>query len=648
MFLIKQKRQGWKVRRQDTEAVVSNCLKKHLSVAFNGLVFGLCLLTVQSATGPGRLHAQRAEGRPKAAMVARSILEQRADRMARQDHLLVDFYRIYRKLAYPLPVTSIAPHEIQVEGIARYPWEIWMIWKLEDRVHSLAWSGQWSNNEVHRSLVERDLLALARWPGYNVWEEPHLSVGHIGRLMAVALDEWSWLSEETRSALIDACRRLVSAHASWFKESRAHLQDFRHILDHPDRRSLIHNIPVIATIGLAMAAGLSEHPLQAQLDEHVEAVILAELELRSEGVSEAISYDGYILDFVVDWLAHSRREPGRNILKHPELKRLMNQPVILATPGKIETFAPLNDVEPIEMPYHAAVHAKLLDDLEDRTFSWFLERYPKELLPADSLAALATAESWPAEEEPRAGAFRGLYAHVLRTGWSPEDLAVVISASESSSGHIQRDNGSLVIGKEGRWVVDDPGYQQYLAGEEREFTIGATAHNFPVINGEAQMKRQLGDQLCRQIEGGLLESRIDLSEGYPEELGLEQLIRQVWVLNDDYVVVADQIRSSRPLETIQYNWHAHAETGVWVDPRGRGLIYTPQTRLWLESPEHPLSGEDVKRLPGSRGQMTFQSIFEADQENVVWWIFSFDEPARFQLSPDQQSLVIKGRTLSLP
>jgi len=613
-----------------------------LLIPFLGyLVFGL-------AGGPeSRRHVQAAQGQEEVAQRARQVLFERAEELARQDRLVADFYRIYRKLAYPLPVTSINPHDIQVEGLKQYPWEIWMIWELEERIHSLAWSGEWSGNQGHRNLAERDLAALTLWPTYNLWDNPHLSVGHTGRLMAVALKEWSWLSDEVRSALSGACFRLVSMHAPWFKESRARLQNVQDILSHTERGSLIHNIPVIATLGMAMAARASQHPLQDELDGHLRALILAELELRTEGVTEAISYDGYILDFVVDWLSDVAEELRGEILQHPEFSRMMRQAVLLATPGRLETFAPINDVEALEMPYHAGILAKTMEEVADPVLAWFLKRYPIELLPADALAALASSDQWPREEAPKGGAYPGLYVYILRSGWSADDVAVVISASESPSGHIQRDNGTLVIGTEKMWLIDDPGYQQYLPGEEREFTIGPTAHNAPVINGVAQSNRSLGDVSCRQLEPGVLRSTLDLTPAYPDQLGLERVIRDVWLVEDEYVVVADQVRGKSSLQSVQYNWHAHPEAAVWVDQSGRGLIDAAPAQLWLQCAGRRLSGVDLKRLPGSRGQMTFQLTTPIEGEGVFWWIFSLGKPVEYRLSPTQDSLLVGSRSFSI-
>jgi len=59
------------------------------------------------------------------------------------------------------------------------------------------------------------------------------------------------------------------------------------------------------------------------------------------------------------------------------------------------------------------------------------------------------------------GALDVHYTAVLRSGWEAEDLAVAISCSNSPTDHIQRDNGTLVVGTRGHWLIADPGYQQY-------------------------------------------------------------------------------------------------------------------------------------------------------------------------------------------
>ena len=104
----------------------------------------------------------------------------------------------------------------------------------------------------------------------------------------------------------------------------------------------------------------------------------------------------------------------------------------------------------------------------------------------DALAALHRTESVAAAAAPRPGAIDAHYAAVLRSGWEADDLAVAVSCSTSPMDHLQTDSGTLVLGTRTHWLIADPGYQQYAPGEERDFTVGATSHNVPLINGQAR------------------------------------------------------------------------------------------------------------------------------------------------------------------
>ncbi|MCX6624629.1 MAG: hypothetical protein NTY38_26925, partial [Acidobacteria bacterium] len=86
-------------------------------------------------------------------------IHRRADWHRSQHHLAVDYYRIRRKLAYPLPARSLAIPNMPVPSIEDYPWAIWMLWALEERIYSLAWAAEWKQDEQLASLASRDLLA---------------------------------------------------------------------------------------------------------------------------------------------------------------------------------------------------------------------------------------------------------------------------------------------------------------------------------------------------------------------------------------------------------------------------------------------------------------------------------------------------------
>ena len=572
------------------------------------------------------------------------LIQRRASGFASQEFLLVDFYRIYQKVAYPLPVREIQNPEFHVEGIPEYPWEIWMTWELEQRINSLGWAGEWFGQAGYRALVQRDLKALTGWPAYDFWERPHLAGAHAVRIMVTAYRNWAWLDPELKESIERSCARAVDLQAAWL-EDRLQLKTVGQILNSPRRGSFTHNIPTIATIGLCMAARLCEHPLKNDLERHTKALVAAQFELRKTGFTEAISYDGYILDFVADWLRDAPPEVRQQVLENPELGRMLEQSVVLAAPGNMMNVAPFNDVEARQMPFHASAHAKFARMKAMPRSAWFLGRCPLEWLRSDALAAIHELQTGLSEQGPAPGALDGLYALVLRSGWDESDLAVALSATGTPPGHIQRDNGSVVIGTHGAWLIDDPGYQQYVPGLEREFTLGRTAHNYPLVNGHTQKVNSVKRLPCTQ-SSDLLHMAVDITGGYDRFLNLDLVRRDAWMLDNRIVVIADRI-SGADVVNCEYYWHANPESALWVQDDAC-LISLGVANLWVQCANASVQGEEIGRLPGTRGQITIHAELAAGKDACLWWFFNLgDSPVEFELESGGLAVGVSGRRLAV-
>ena len=272
-------------------------------------------------------------------------------------------------------------------------------------------------------------------------------------------------------------------------------------------------------------------------------------------------------------------------------------------------------------------------------------RCPLDVLRSDALAALGEAAPALAGKAPAAGALDAHYAAVLRSGWEADDLAVAVSCSNSSMGHIHSDSGTLVIGTRGRWLVTDPGYQQYVQGEEREFTIGPAAHNGPLINGRGPSQKRPRRIALEDIGSSMHRVAIDLTACYPAAAAVKTLVRNVWLSGRDLVVVADQIESQQPASAT-YHWHSHPDAAWWFEA-GWALLALDEARLWVASSGSRLSGANLERLPGSRGQLSLASTVEAPGP-VVWWVFALaaDRPD-LQTSADGREVHVQGKMFSV-
>jgi hypothetical protein len=573
-------------------------------------------------------------------------VERRAREYLPQRRLVVDYYRIGRKLAYPLPVTSLSLPDVPVPGISNYPWGTWMTWTLEERILSLGWIAEWFGDEEARRVASVDLTALAQWPQYGQYAGgSNLSSAHTGRILWIASTRWPWVGEELRCRLREACHRHVEGCLSASNKllGAAHTKD--DILRRDAPHGVLHNIGLISTVGAALTATAAQHPAASLLGAQLLALFGAVLELRSKGFSEGVAYDGYVLDFIADWLSTLPEKDRSPILDHPNLDHYLDQSYMLAAPGASEQVAEIGDVEPREMPFHLSAQAKLLALRGNATRGWHLARCSADWFRTDGLAALRSAKGELSGSTPRAGALDAHYAAVLRTGWEADDVAVAVSCTDSPMGHLPSDNGTLVIGTRGKWLIADPGYQQYAKGDEREFTIGPTAHNAPLINGIAQTQKRPRRLVLEDAGPSVRRVAIDLTACYPPSAPLITLVRHVWLSDKDLVVVADQMEGKQPLQAT-YHWHGHPACAWWVEDKW-ALLTLDGVQLRVTCPQTRLSGTNLHRLPGSRGQLSLVCSLE-NAGPVVWWVFlPGDQRSELHAAPDGRQIHVLGRTFAV-
>lgn len=571
-------------------------------------------------------------------------IRRRADAFLKQDYLVVDYYRIRRKLAYPLPVSSLSIPDVVVPTIGNYPWGTWILWTLEERIFSLASAFEWFGDELARQAVMRDLDALGRWPVYNQYDYPDLTEGHSARLLWAALAHWDWLDDKTRESVRAGAVRLVEATAALADAKFGEFDSKEEILEREDAHRVVHNIPVIGTIGAAMCARVLGHDAGARLDACVHMVMGATLDIRARGFSEGVAYDGYVLDFVMDWLSGLPQEERRGILEHPRLKDYLEESYLLSAPGDAMQVAELSDVEPKEMPFHIGAQAKLQRFKPDEVRGWHLERCRLDWVRSDGLRALHGLEE-TLSKAPPAGAANAHYAVALRTGWNAEDLAVAMACSNSPMGHIHMDNGSITIGTQGAWFITDPGYQQYMKDAEREFTVGPKAHNPPIINGVAQSSKAPRLIALEKGANDTFKTSIDLTGCYADEAGVSNAARTVWLWKAGVVLVADEVRLPSP-GALAYHWHGHEDAAWWIED-GWARLVLRDTVLWFQASVPSISPEGLVRLPGSGGPLTLVSEM-AEAPQVVWWVFSFSpEKPEVDWDAADTAVSVNGRPFEL-
>jgi hypothetical protein len=568
-------------------------------------------------------------------------IRQRARGYVRQRRLVVDYYRVGRQLAYPLPLKSLPVPDVPVPGIASYPWATWLSWTLEERIGALGWAAEWFADGEARNAAATDLAALTAWPHY----ETGLCSAHTGRILWTAATRWTWVGGDLRHKLREACRRHMEPGLAASEKLVGTAATKVDILRQKTPHARLHNIGLISTVGAALTAAAAQHPARSVLNARVTALFEAVLELRAGGFSEGVAYDGYVLDFIADWLGTLPEKDRSPILEHPHLGHFLDESIMLSAPAAAAQVAELGDVEPREMPFHLSAQAKLLNLHANPAAAWHLARCPAGWIRTDGLAAIRLAKHDQPTDVPPAGAMDAHYAAVLRSGWETDDLAVAVSCTTSPMGHLPRDNGTIVLGTQGNWLITDPGYQQYAKGDEQDFTVGPTAHNAPVINGAAQTQKRPRRTVLENEGPNLHHVAVDLAACYPPAVAVTTLVRHVWLADKNLVVVADQMEGKDPLQAT-YHWHGHSNCAWWFEDNWAGLTLGG-VQLWFTCAQATVSGANLHRLPGSRGQLSLVCRLD-EVPPVVWWVFAlgYDRPV-LHAAPDWQQMRIRNRTFSL-
>ncbi len=571
---------------------------------------------------------------------------------ARQTHLHVDYYRIRRRMAVKLPATDMAFFHGTLGEFDGYPWPIWFVFALENRVAALAWAGEWCDNADWRALAEQDLAAMGSWSQFRQYDKPDLGVGHSGRLMWYALTHWSWLSEDCKKELHKACKQLVDEALTGLELHNRFFDNTEDLLSRDlvgKEAMLLHNIPVIGTLGAALAASCINHPRIEELHTWAEIHVTATLEALGRGFTEGVAYDGYVMDFAYCWLRVLDEERRNKILEHPNIGKGLEQCLALACPGRRYDVAEIADVESQQWPFHNSAQSYLYYLIGGAERAEYLKHYNIEWARLLSLALIRDTIDEPKTETPKPGAWDSINASILRSGWEAEDVALIASSSNCHMGHIHYDAGSIVIGHQGHWLLDDPGYQQYLRTSEREFTVGPDSHNAPVFNGQAQTLRGVTRLAHDDQDPDKMHMAFDMTQAYDSELGIKRVRRYLWLINKRLIVIADDIEAKDEKE-LRYNWHAKPGADWSCDALACG-IHADEHALYfhcLNADEDIYSFNNISRFKGSRGHQTWQ-VNQQVTKTVNWWVIDTqlcDET--WYLSDDNRSLSLLGHQLDVP
>ncbi len=555
----------------------------------------------------------------------RELRQRTATQKARRE-VTVYYYRIGHTLAFPLPVTRRPARAELPPGVANltYPWLIWLTWELEERWRLLHAAWRTLGDAESGRLLQRELAALAGWEKFTEMND-QLGLGgaHLAGCLAQALaDPTGWDPVLLAQARATARRFLEGDVPPWFAKQWA--------AERPWIPQRLVNIPVITLARAAELARVTGHPQLATLDAKMVEILRTWARFRTgpERHTEGTTYDGYLLDSVTAWLAAHPQRAGLIAECGPALRSVADQWIHLTLPGRADLHAPLGDVEP-EMPFWTTVLARAAVWHSLPEADWLLQRIPPARLPAAMIVEALGPGSAPRvpPRAPAAGPREHPHAISLRSGWAAGDVAAIVSAVRNPMGHLQADSGQVVLGWHGRFWITDPGYQQYRAGEERDYTLGVQAHNAPVINGTLQKPRRAEVRIVGTDSAGRQHTRLQLAGCYPGLPPAAVVTRDVWLARTGAaaVVVRDAFDGLPAGAEIRHHWlGGHHLAWAFVD--GWARLSDGRRAVWLGHAAAPLAPASLTRHPGSRGPIAIAHPTKlTGTGGASWWVLWCDE-----------------------
>lgn len=556
--------------------------------------------------------------RPGGLPSALAELQARGQAEASRQFLQVHLYRVRRRLALRLPLQALPKPPSQVGVIQGYPWSIWILWQIEARMLGLGVAADREPQGKATQIFHRDFSGLLEWNPQEVSKDHGLAGAHLLRCVSYLISR-NLAAGETAQSFLHA---LITAHRPHLDRQWSTLQEEK--TTGTTWPKPYYNIYCILPFALALAARTISHPMLEEIEALTEETLMMLAEARRTGWTEGWSYDAYVQDFLADWLLAraSTGDAGSVDLAgvYDALRPSLLEPLHLTCPG--EEFLPplLGDSECPEMFFHWSAAAKWYALMTDPALLELLKHADFAQVSSDALLW------WPKiprlESRSRGGESATVTpnAIVLASGTARDDIKVTIGAARCQNGHQQADRGHVSIGSGSHWIVQDPGYRQYLRNSEHTFATGAIAHNCPVIDGQGLalegVRQVLLDWEAPAIEAAQA-AVFQLARLYPADLELTDVTRRVRL--SDGVLVEDTVRG-KDSHVLSYSWHFHPEACVGEES-GDLLVVAGQQAWIVQCNQIPLSLDLVSRLRGSRGQQTLSASFTIAGETTVCWRF---------------------------
>ncbi|MFJ5768977.1 heparinase II/III family protein [Psychrobacillus sp. NPDC093180] len=454
------------------------------------------------------------------------------------------------QLDIPLPLVQLEPIG-DPPGYTDYPFWTMYSRAVEERIRILSFAFGMTKEKRFATKVKEYLIALSSFTRW--FEFPYR--GAEGNLSNAHFTIGAAIGYDAIFHTLDSSEKNMIKNAILTKGLQPFKSDFN---DHDS-----HNI--IASKRVAMLIG-SLSILDSDNSEEVEPFISNSctyiknyLENRMmDSDIEGLLYLNVAARHILMAVDTYHRSTGHDeFLKHPYFRFLPDIFIYTLGTGGKSSFVNFSDsFYSLDISYLMAIIAS---KNQNRIASWYMNKFAES-----HLETLLNANNIPVPLEPDKY-YKNKNSHVfstigwacLRSGWMENDHLLAFNSSQSAKNHNHFDQNNFVLHVAGEWLLTNPGYQDYVEGSRRDFTIGTIGHNSMLVDGKGQSqlgKSKFVDWYTSDNFSFVVGESADTYDG-----NISQWERKILHIDKCYFVIVDKVVKKDKNSVLSFLFHTNAQ-----------------------------------------------------------------------------------------
>ncbi|MCA1033607.1 heparinase II/III family protein [Bacillus infantis] len=536
-----------------------------------------------------------------------------AERYAAETDFTVHYPSCNVTLTISLPLVQLEEVE-QPPGYTGFPFWTMYSRAIEERIKVLSFAYAMTGKPLYAEKVKEYLLTLSsfsRWYEFpQRGAEGNLSNAHFTIGMAIGYDSiYSILLKEERESVEKAIVELG-------------LMPLKIDFLNYDSHNIIASKRVAMLIGsLAVLSDDNKEAIAPFLKNAYRYLIRYLDDRLIEPDIEGLLYLNVAARHILMAADCLKRAAGReDLLQHPFFQFLPDIFLYMLGTGDKPGFVNFSDsFYSLDVFYVMSI---LASSTNHPAASWYIHRYPEK-----KLDILLDLKRIPAPQSPEEyygsrlhKVFPGIGWASLRSGWGKDDYFLAFASSPSGKDHNHFDQNNFIFHSAGEWLITNPGYQDYVEGPRREFTLGTIGHNSMLADGQGQIHRGKG-----MLADWYTSEQFSLIAGeaagaYDERIS--EWKRKIFYIDNRYYVLVDKVIKSRPDINLSFLYHTTGNIlaggqqildGMYINEKCITFLGDRSSvRLYTCYPDELNIG--VKKYPGAEEYGTYLEVTAAGEE----------------------------------